>query len=437
MVSGINTGYYNNYYNNGDIFNNKNQVPYIYDNENVLPFEQNILYGQTATNDNKDSNDGKISFGSKISNLLKGAAGFFTGMVCDENGDFSIGQCLKTVAVGAGIAAATLLIPGAGAAISLGFLGLGGIHLTKGIYNAATATTDAEAEEAWQNIGSSAVETGLAYFGTKKTGAFKKAQESYEAIKTGCSDLKNSYKIGGIDGLKSEVITQKNKIVDFGKDIKAQTEANWEKLADKNSHYNNVEKAYNEKIKNANPDKKAALTKELETYKQGFETVCKEKDFTKAYKALEGLKKEMNTAKEAAKKPEATEAQKAIYKEAKTRYEAAKTTFDIRKNAGEFSHKTADGKLNKAFEQKLNKKVQKAKAELETAKKEYDGTEIKGTNVKKAQKAYEQALAEQKANIETPNYKYRVRTAVLDGIRYPDTQFLALIGAGRGYNEVA
>lgn len=437
MVTGINSEYYNNFYNKYNSYNNTAaQTPYLINNTGIYPTQP--APQQNGQVNKYDANDGKISFGKKIGNLLKGAAKFFTGMVCDENGNFSLGQCLKTVAMGAGIAAATLLIPGAGAVISLGFLGLGGLHVAKGAYHAATATTDAEAEEAWQNIGSGVVETGLAYVGAKKTGAFKKAGKAIDSVKTSFTDLKEAYQSGGFDGLKAEAGLQKAKVVNFGKNIKDQTVTNWKKaLVDKDARYKNVEDAYKERMKDADPTKKAKLQSELDAYKQGYETVKTETDFSKASEALQELKENMQTAQEAARKPGATDAQKAAYKEAKIKYNAARTTLDTRVNAGEFRHELADGKLDPVVEKTLNDNVTAAKTQLDAAKKAYDGTDSSKTVLKEAQKAYDQALAEQKANIGQTERTFRAKAAISDGFRYPNAQFLTLVGAGRGYNEVA
>ena len=105
--------------------------------------------------DGKD--DGKISFGSKIKNLGKGVVNFFKGMVCDENGKFSITRTLTTAAIAAGAVALTVATSGAATPflIAAGTT-LGAVEVGKGAYKAATAKTDAEADAAWQNIGSGA-----------------------------------------------------------------------------------------------------------------------------------------------------------------------------------------------------------------------------------------------------------------------------------------
>ena len=101
------------------------------------------------------SDDGKISAGKKFKNFFKGVGNFFKGMVCDEEGKFSIKRTLTTAAVAAGAVALTVATGGAAAPflVAAGAT-IGAVQTGKGIYKAATAKTDAEAEAAWQEIGS-------------------------------------------------------------------------------------------------------------------------------------------------------------------------------------------------------------------------------------------------------------------------------------------
>ncbi len=115
--------------------------------------------------DGKD--DGKIGFFGAIGNMIKGAAktvvdgvkGMFTG----KDGKFSLGKTLLSL----GTAALCIACPAVGvAACAIGGT-MGAIQLGKGIYNAATAKTDAEAKEAWQNVGGGALTVGMSYAGAK------------------------------------------------------------------------------------------------------------------------------------------------------------------------------------------------------------------------------------------------------------------------------
>lgn len=98
--------------------------------------------------DGKD--DGKISFGSKVKNFFKGIGNTIKGAVkslATPKGFLKAAACVALCA-----------IPGVGpiAATALGAIGVvkGVTTVVKGAKAAHNATTDAEAEAAWQNIGS-------------------------------------------------------------------------------------------------------------------------------------------------------------------------------------------------------------------------------------------------------------------------------------------
>ena len=109
-----------------------------------------------TTNPNvKDGlDDGYISGKEKCKNFFKGVGNFFKGMVCDENGKFSLKRTLTTVAVAAGAVALTVATGGAATPflVAAGAT-MGAIQVGKGAYKAATAKTDAEAAAAWQDMG--------------------------------------------------------------------------------------------------------------------------------------------------------------------------------------------------------------------------------------------------------------------------------------------
>ena len=185
----INTNYYWDYYkrNNFARPNTYNNVPQqnLYANQtDVFKFSES-----SACKDGKD--DGSIGFWEATKNVLKGGVKFVTGMFTDENGDFSLKQTLKTVGMGVAIGLATM-IPVVGplvlpALCTYGMLH-GGKEVLSGISNAMSAKTDAEAEQAWQQVGSGATEGTLSYVGYKATGGFKKAWSKitadYAALKT-------------------------------------------------------------------------------------------------------------------------------------------------------------------------------------------------------------------------------------------------------------
>ncbi|GEM_PF-7090559 len=153
---------------------------------------------QQATVTNSDCTDGKddgsIGFFSAVGHALKGGVKFFTGMFTDEQGNFSLGQTLKTLAIGGAIAAATC-IPVVGPLVlpALCTIGVvqGGTKVLSGISTAMNAKTDAEAKAAWEEIGNGATEGIVSYTGYKATGGWKsaisksKAQYAEQATKFG------------------------------------------------------------------------------------------------------------------------------------------------------------------------------------------------------------------------------------------------------------
>lgn len=126
----------------------------------------------STAKDGKD--DGKISWKSKLKNFGKGIGNFFKGMVCDENGKFSWKRTLTTVGVAAGAVALTVATGGAATPflVAAGAT-MGAVQVGKGAYKAATAKTDAEAEQAWQDIGSGTTAVVGSVAGAK--GALKSA----------------------------------------------------------------------------------------------------------------------------------------------------------------------------------------------------------------------------------------------------------------------
>ncbi len=127
--------------------------------------------GETCT-DGKD--DGKIGFFDAVKNIFKGAAKTVVngvkGMFTDSEGNFSLGKTLLSV----GAAALCITFPAVGlAACAIGGV-MGAVQVGKGVYNAATAETDAEAKEAWQNIGGGTITVAGSVVGAKASiGAIK------------------------------------------------------------------------------------------------------------------------------------------------------------------------------------------------------------------------------------------------------------------------
>ena len=120
--------------------------------------------GETCT-DGKD--DGKIGFFGAIGNAIKGIGKTIVngvkGMFTDSEGKFSLGKTLLSI----GTVALCIAVPAVGvAACAVGGV-MGAVQVGKGIYSAATAETDAEAKEAWQNIGGGAFTAAISVVGAK------------------------------------------------------------------------------------------------------------------------------------------------------------------------------------------------------------------------------------------------------------------------------
>ena len=142
----------------------------------TVNFEGNVQAAKTVPSGSTDGkDDGKISFGEGVASFADGVGKFFTNMVCDEKGNFSIGQTAKTVAVAgatvaAGAAAVALGVVSAPAlAIGAGIV-FGGMALWnagKGLIKASNATTDKEAKEGWSEVGTGTTGAALAAVGVK------------------------------------------------------------------------------------------------------------------------------------------------------------------------------------------------------------------------------------------------------------------------------
>ncbi len=132
----------------------------------VSVFSQSADTSQCS--DGKD--DGKIGFFDALGSTLKGAVdgvvNGIKGCFFDENGNFSLGNTLKTaLTVGA------CFIPGVGPVIATGLCAYGavkgGVGIAKGVAAAASAETDAEAKAAFESIGANGVATAASAVGLK------------------------------------------------------------------------------------------------------------------------------------------------------------------------------------------------------------------------------------------------------------------------------
>lgn len=236
MTAGIYNTNYNDYYNQYNLQNTGIQN----NNQNVsFTSKQDTELAQELAKKKKkiEKDDGSIGFGKAALNFAKGVGKFFTGMFTDEKGNFSIGQTLKTAAIAVGVGAVTVLTAGTAvpAMIAAAGIGVSAIGMGKSIYDIATADTDAEAEAAWQSLGSNTTAGALAVTGAKAVakgsaanpsefdgiGGYAKAtkqvfQDSGKAVSESFNGFKTAYKGAGegittkLGALKEEGIAQKN-----------------------------------------------------------------------------------------------------------------------------------------------------------------------------------------------------------------------------------
>lgn len=160
---------------------------------------------ETCT-DGKD--DGKIGFFSAVGNAVKGIGktigNGIKGMFTNKEGKFSLGKTLLTAAT----AAVCVLVPPVGVAACVVGGTMGAVQVGKGIYNAATAETDAEAKAAWQNVGGGAFTVASSVVGAKagvkavKNGAMKAGGSALDSLDDGASALQK-LKAFGSDSIKS------------------------------------------------------------------------------------------------------------------------------------------------------------------------------------------------------------------------------------------
>ena len=201
MVTGVNTGYYN-YYNNYQYGLQAQQAQQA--QQTTFTGAQSTTTASTAQKTSEDGkDDGHISFWSKLKNIGKGVVKFATGMFTDENGHFSLGQTLKTAAIAVGVGAVCVLTAGTAvpAMIATAGVAASGIGFGKAAIKAATAETDAEAEQAWQSLGSNGVALGLSVAGAKAVAKSAHAAEAAAGEFDGFSGTLKALKTTGKDAI--------------------------------------------------------------------------------------------------------------------------------------------------------------------------------------------------------------------------------------------
>ena len=153
-----------------------------YTSQNISLFEntEGLTQGMIDGSCTDGHDDGKLSFGESLKSIGKGVLNFGKNMLQPKN-------LLKGLAVGVGIAALNVLLPGVGTAITgaliVGGAVKGGVQIGKGVYNATQATTDAEKREALENVGEGAATLGTSLLAAKgfknATGKSVLSKETY------------------------------------------------------------------------------------------------------------------------------------------------------------------------------------------------------------------------------------------------------------------
>lgn len=181
--------------------------------------EDTFVTSKTSEQCTDGKDDGKIGLFSAVGNALKGVGKTVVngvkGMFTNSEGKFSIGKTLLSV----GTAAVCIAFPAVGlAACAVGGV-MGAIQVGKGVYNAATAETDAEAKEAWQNIGGGAFTVAASVAGAK---ASVKAVQSSAGNASALAQLDDTATIGQKAAAlgKDMVTSTKNSAKNIGSTLK-------------------------------------------------------------------------------------------------------------------------------------------------------------------------------------------------------------------------
>lgn len=183
--------------------------------------EQNSLYDTNEVKPNSDGfegsskekctdgkDDGKIGLFSKIGHAIKGVGKSITngikGMFTNKEGKFSIGKTLLSI----GTVAACVAFPAVGVGLCAVGAVSGAVQIGKGISAASKATTDAEAKEAWQNIGAGAFTVAASVAGAKA--GIKATANAAAATKAGSqlNSLEQGATLGQkLNAFKADAIT--------------------------------------------------------------------------------------------------------------------------------------------------------------------------------------------------------------------------------------
>jgi len=367
MTLGVNANYYNQYPQRFvDTINPGVRQPISFQAQQAQNAQLQAKLDNVA--DGKD--DGSIGFLGALKNIGKGILNFGTSLLgFDADGNWSLGSFIKNAAIAVGIGAVCVLTAGTAvpAIIAAGGVALGGFSLAKGAVNVATAKTDAEAEAAWQQVGSGTAATALAVVGAKAVakgmhaeeaaaGEFDGVSGTMNAVKTVFKDSGTAIKgsaegiyeaASGASGVRGKFDAVKGEIGDQFGEFKATVESNYNKTVygSKGKVANEAEQVGKEieqvreqqsKITDTtSKEYKTLETKraQLEAKKTGIEEINNKTSYRDAYETVENTKTKLKAKEaEAAKSTDpATKAQLQSEAEVlKARYKAQKSTLNRR-----------------------------------------------------------------------------------------------------------
>ena len=389
---------------------------------------------------------------NRFDSFFNGVKNFFKGMYCDENGNPSAGQILKTIGFGVAIAAASILIPGAGTVIAYGALAIAAKHGVEAGINLYNAESEEEINNAWENVGSATTEGILACVGAKASGAKPihdirtVGSKGIKAVSKFGKDIYRDYKVDGFEGVASGLKTKGSSLGETvttkARNLKATVEDNFKNLNNATKNTEKANKSYDEQIGNAKGKEKTNLEAQKKSYNEGADAVKTGDNYETVYEAVQNLKKDMNTAKAKATEPKATKADIQAYKEAKAKYKGAKQVFDDRVNSGEFKTNKRTQNSNSKKADKASKAKTEAAEKLETAKenlrKNPDDVTAKN-ELKAAEDKYNKAnddykLAKSRKNASKGGRKHSANTVKLAKEIY-NNKLLTVTLAGRGKQD--